>query len=154
MANLYDIDAAILACVDLETGEIIDAEQLQALQLEREQKIENVALWYKNLLSDAAQYKAEKDAFAERERAARAKADRLKAYLQDALQGDKYKSTRVSISYRTTPRVVVDDVLNLPPRYVRFADPEPNKTEIMAAIKAGEEVNGARLENNQSIIIK
>lgn len=154
MASLYEINAAILDCVDLETGEIIDVEKLQALQLEREQKIENVALWYKNLLSDAAQYKAEKEAFAERERAARAKADRLKAYLLDALQGEKYKSTRVNISYRNSNRVVVDDVLNLPPRFVKFADPEPNKTEIAAAIKNGEEVSGAHIERNQSIIIK
>ena len=154
MASLYEINAAILSCVDLETGEIIDVEQLTSLQLEREQKIENVALWYKNLLSDAAQYKAEKDAFAERERAAKAKAESLKAYLLDALQGDKYKSTRVNISYRKSSCVVVDDVLNLPPRFVRFAEPEPNKTEIAAAIKNGEEVSGAHIETSQSIIIK
>lgn len=154
MASLYEIDAAILACVDLETGEIIDAEQLHALQMEREQKIESVALWYKNLLSDAAQYKAEKDAFAERERAARAKADRLKEYLRDALQGDKYQSTRVNISYRNSSCVVVDDVLNLPPRFVKFKDPEPDKVAIKDAIKNGEEVRGAHIEANQSIIIK
>ena len=154
MANLYEINAAILDCVDLETGEIIDIEQLQALQIEREQKIEDVALWYKNLLSDAAQYAAEEAAFKKKKLVAQAKAERLKAYLQDALQGGKYKSTRVSISYRTTPRVVVDDVLNLPPRFVRFAAPEPNKTEIAAAIKAGEIVNGAHMESSESMIIK
>ena len=154
MASLYEINAAILSCVDLETGEIIDVEQLQALQLEREQKIENVALWYKNLLSDAEQYAAEEAAFKKKKQQAQAQAERLKAYLLDALAGEKYKSTRVSISYRNTPRVVVDDVLNLPPRFVRFAAPEPNKTEIAAAIKNGEEVNGAHLESNQSIIIK
>jgi hypothetical protein len=154
MASLYEIDAAILACVDLETGEIIDAEQLQALQMEREHKIENVALWYKNLLSDAAQYAAEEAAFKQKKQRAQAQAERAKAYLLDALQGDKYKSTRVSISYRNSSRVVVDDVLNLPPRFVNFADPEPNKTEIAAAIKNGEEINGAHIENNVSIIIK
>ena len=154
MASLYSINAAILACVDLETGEIIDADQLQALQMEREQKIENVALWYKNLLSDAEQYAAEEAAFKKKKQQAQAQAERLKAYLLDALAGEKYKSTRVSISYRNTPRVVVDDVLNLPPRFVRFAAPEPNKTEIAAAIKNGEEVNGAHMESNQSIIIK
>ena len=154
MSTLYEINAAILACVDLETGEIIDEEQLAALQLEREQKIENVALWYKNLLSDAEQYAAEEAAFKKKKLQAQAQAERLKVFLRDALQGDKYKSTRVSISYRTTPRVIVDDVLNLPPRFVRFAAPEPNKTEIAAAIKAGEEVNGAHIESSQSIIIK
>lgn len=154
MATLYEINAAIMGCVDLETGEIIDVTQLRALQLEREQKIENVALWYKNLLSDAEQYKAEKDAFAEKERAAKAKAERLKEYLLDVLQGDKYKSTRVNVSYRNSSCVVVDDVYNLPPRFVKFKEPEPNKTEIAAAIRNGEEVNGAHIESRQSIIIK
>lgn len=154
MATLYEINAAILDCVDLETGEIIDIERLHELQMEREQKIENVALWYKNLLSDAAQYAAEEAEFKKKKQRAQAQAERAKAYLLDALQGDKYKSARVSISYTTSNRVIVDDVLNLPPRFVRFADPEPNKTEIAAAIKNGEEVNGAHIERNQSIVIK
>ena len=154
MANLYEINAAILSCVDLETGEIIDIDQLHELQMEREQKIENVALWYKNLLSDATQYAAEEAAFKKKKQQAQAQAERVKAYLLDALQGEKYKSARVSVSYRNSPRVVVDDVLNLPPRFVRFADPEPNKTEIAAAIKNGEEVNGAHVESSLSIIIK
>lgn len=154
MANLYAINAAILDCVDLETGEIIDLVRLRALQLEREQKIENVALWIKNLLSDAEQYKEEKDAFAEKERAAKARAEKLKEYLRDALAGEKFKTTRVNVYYSSSNRVIVDDVLNLPPRFVRFADPEPDKKEIMAAIKAGEEVVGAHIESSQSIVIK
>lgn len=154
MATLYEIDAAILSCVDLETGEILDAEQLQALQMEREQKIENVALYYKNVLSDAAAYKAEKDAFAEKERKAKATAESLKKWLADALQGEKYKTARVNISFRSSSCVVVDDVLNLPPRFVKFKDPEPDKVAIKEAIKNGEEVSGARIEASQSIIIK
>ena len=46
--TLYEIDNAILECIDLETGEIIDTDKLDALQLERETKIENVALWIKD----------------------------------------------------------------------------------------------------------
>lgn len=154
MASLYEINAAILACVDLETGEIIDIERLHELQMEREQKIENVALWYKNLLSDAAQYAAEEIAFRTKKQRAQAQAERAKAYLLDALQGEKYKSTRVNITFRKSSSVVVDDVLNLPPRFVRFAEPEPQKMKIMAAIKNGEEVNGAHIESNLSMIIK
>lgn len=154
MATLYDIDAAILACVDLETGEVIDGEQLEALQMERQRKIEGVALWYKNLCSDAAAYKAEKDAFAAKEKAAKQQAERLKQWLADALQGEKYKTPRVSVSFRSSSSVVVEDVLSLPPRFVKFKDPEPDKIAIAAAIKAGEEVSGAHMESKQSISIK
>ena len=153
MANLYDINSEILSCVDAETGEIIDVERLQALQMEREQKVENVALWYKNLLSDAAQYAEEESRFKVKKQRAQAQAARLKEYLFGSLAGEKYKSPRVSISYRTTPRVIVDDVLDLPPQFVKFAAPEPKKQDIMAAIKNGEEVRGAHVESNTSIII-
>lgn len=56
--NLYEIDKAILACIDPETGELIDEAALQDLQMERTQKIKNVALWLKNLNASAAAYKA------------------------------------------------------------------------------------------------
>ena len=46
--TLYEIDNAILDCIDLETGEIIDVDKLNELQLEKETKIENVALWIKD----------------------------------------------------------------------------------------------------------
>ena len=64
MANLYEIDKGIMECLDAETGEVIDPERLDALFMERNQKIENVACWVKNLLSDAEAIKAEKDALA------------------------------------------------------------------------------------------
>ena len=62
MSTLYEIDNAILD----ETGEIIDGERLSELKIERDKKIESVALWYKNLMSDAEQYKLEKQLFAEK----------------------------------------------------------------------------------------
>lgn len=67
MATLYEIDNAILNCCDQETGEIIDIEALDALMMQRTEKIEGIALYIKNLTADAADYKAEKEAFAARE---------------------------------------------------------------------------------------
>ena len=61
--KLYEIDNAIMDCVDMETGEIIDVERLSALQMERDQKIEGIGCWIKNLLSDAKALKEEKDNF-------------------------------------------------------------------------------------------
>ena len=58
--NLYEINEALYGCVDEETGEIIDAEKLEALSLAFDEKVENIALWIKNLLADAAAIKAEK----------------------------------------------------------------------------------------------
>ena len=51
--TIYDIDNAILECIDMETGEIIDTDKLNELELERESKIEGVACWIKDLKAEA-----------------------------------------------------------------------------------------------------
>lgn len=154
MANLYEINQAITECLDKETGEIIDMEKLEELQLEREAKIENVALWYKNLLSDAEAYKAEKNAFAEKEQKAKNKAESLKKYLESALAGDSFKSARVNVSYRQSESVIIDDVFSLDDRFLKYAEPTADKVAIKAALKSGEDVKGVHLEQKSNIQIK
>lgn len=41
--NLYEIDEAILTCINPETGEVDDLDRLTKLQMERDRKVENVA---------------------------------------------------------------------------------------------------------------
>ena len=61
MASLYEINKEILECVDMESGEIIDEERLQNLAFEKNDKLENIALWIKNLKAEAEMVKAEKN---------------------------------------------------------------------------------------------
>lgn len=154
MATLYEIDEAILACIDQETGEIIDGEKLDALQIEREEKLENVALWIKDLKAEAEALKAEKLAFAERQKAAESKAESLKKWLADALAGEKFKTTKVAVSFRKTQSVQVSDIWELDEKFVKYAEPTADKAAIKAAIKAGEEVNGATLIESVSLSVK
>lgn len=153
--KLYEIDVQILeCCIDQETGEIIDAEKLEALQVEREQKIENVALWIKNLTAETTAYKAEKMAFAERQKKAEEKAESLKKWLADALGGTNFKTTKAAVSFRKTQSVQVSDIWALGEEFVKYADPTPDKNAIKAALKAGQEVNGAELIESISVSIK
>ena len=108
MATLYEIDAAIMDCVDTETGEIIDEEKLNALLMERSAKLEGVALWIKNLDSDAAAIRAEREALEKRQKAAENKATSLRAWLANALSGQKFSTARVAISYRKSVSTEVD----------------------------------------------
>ena len=151
--NIYEIDAAMLECIDPETGEV-DAEQLEALNLLREQKIENAALWLKNLKSDVTELKAEKKAFEDRIKSKQSKIDGLTAYLMNALDGAKFETPRCAISYRKSESVNVTDLSKIPTDYLRFAPAEPDKTAIKAAIKAGETVDGAELIERKSVTIK
>ena len=82
--NLFEIKNEIMNCWDQETGEIFDSKKMDQLEMERDTKIENIALYIKNLTADAEALKTEKQSFAERQKAAENKAESLKT-TQDAL---------------------------------------------------------------------
>lgn len=155
MANLYEIDQAIMDCVDPETGEIIDPERLDALFMEREQKIEGVALWIKNLLSDAAAIKVEKEALDKREKAATAKADSLKKWLAQALEGQKFSTAKCAVSFRKSTKLEVVNADIIPTEFmVETVTSKPDANAIKALLKAGQEVSGCRLVENLNAQIK
>lgn len=154
MATLYEIEQAIMDCVDLETGEIIDIEKLDQLQMDKDVKIENTALFIKNLLSDADQIREEEKKLADRRRVCENKAKSLKEYLSGFLGGEKFKTPRVAISYRKSKSVDVQDITALPKEYLKYSEPTANKTEIKKAIEAGTAVPGCVLVENSNIQIK
>ena len=151
--TLYEIDAAIRGLIDTDTGEITDFEALDSLQMAREQKIENIALAYKNAMADAAAYKAEEDSFAQRRKKAANKAADLKAYLEYALAGQTFQTTKVDIRYRASKRLVIEEGTVLPEEYTTVTI-EPNKTAIKEAIASGISVEGCTLQDNSNIQIK
>ena len=159
MMKLYEIDNAILECVDLETGEIIDPHKLSNLQMERDAKIENVACWIKDLKAEAEAIKQEKQALAERQKVAENKAESLKKWLAYALDGQKFSTSKCAVSFRKTEVVDVttDGLNNLMKEHdelLTYKAPEPNKTAIKQAIKDGLNVAGVQLVQNISTIIK
>jgi hypothetical protein len=73
MASLYEIIGQIENFdyqFDEETGEMLNAKDLDELEIAKSEKVENVCLYIKNLLADAEAYKREKDSFAEKQRRA------------------------------------------------------------------------------------
>lgn len=153
--KLYEIDQRIAECIDMETGEVTDFEKLNTLEIERTQKLENIALAYKNAKAEAAALKAEKEAFAEREKRAKSRMDWLSGYLKFVLDGEKFKTTKVEVSFRRSEAVCVEcEALDLPQEYLTCKDPEPNKTAIKEALKAGIEIEGCHIESRVNISVK
>lgn len=157
--NLYEIEQEIMSCVDEETGEVIDFEKLNALTLERDRKIESLALWVKNLKAEADAYKKEKDSFAQKQKSAENRAEQIKKYLSGYLNGTAFKSTRVSVSFRTSESTEVFDLNALMgyddcDSYLKYKDPEPDKTAIKDAINSGIKLPGCRIVENNNIQIK
>lgn len=141
--NLYEIEKELMNCVDEETGEIIDIEKLEELQLEREKKIENIACWIKNLVSDAEALKAEEAVLAERRKRAESKSEQLRAYLDSVLCGSKFESSKVIAFYRKSKAVELDESFvkwakdSGCDEYLTYKQPVPNKAAIKAAILSG-----------------
>lgn len=152
--NLFEIEREIMSCVDMETGEIIDTEKLDQLAMERDTKIENIACWIKNLSAEAAALKEQKQTFADRQKAAENKMESLKKYLATYLNGQKFATDKVAVSFRKTSSVNVTDVSLVPEEYLKYAEPTVDKTAVKNAIKAGIEVAGAEIVEGQSISIK
>ena len=157
MAKLYDLVREIEDFefeVDEETGEILNAEDLDNLELEKNEKIEQLCLWIKNLKSDAAAYKAEKDSFAKKQKAAENEAESIKNYIAYILAGEKFKTDRVTVSYRKSEQVECLDMSLVDDDYLRFKEPELDKTKIKKALKEGIKVGGCMLVERQNMNIK
>lgn len=157
--NLYEINAEMAACVilDEETGELIgvDTERLNALELMRDTKIENLVLWIKNRVALAKALKEEKSAIDKRMKQVETSVENLKAYLKEALEGETFESQKGKVSYHTSYSTNVLDMEKLPEEYKRYKyTVEPDKTAIGKAIASGVQVAGAERVQNVSVIIK
>ena len=156
--TLYEIDKALMDFefeVDEETGEILNASDLDELQMARQDKIENIGLYIKNLEAEKEAVKHEKDNFADREKRLGKKIESLKGYLGYALQGQKFSTPKVAVSFRKSESVLVKDEYLVPDKYCEFTMVrKPNKTNLKKALKDGEEIMGVELVEKQNISIK
>ena len=161
--NLYEINEAVNTAfnlaVDPETGEVNDEQLylLDLLELERDRKIENIALLIKNLKADAAALKAEKDAFAKRQKQTENKVNSLMNYLESALNGEKFSTDKCAISWRRSSKIVLNEgctIYDIDTHFLRMQEPELDKVAIKAALKDGITIEGVHEEPTMSMTLK
>lgn len=160
--SLWQIDNAIMECLDFETGEVTDFERLEQLVLARDAKIEGVALYIKNLQSTAAAIRAEEIGLADRRREMERKVERLKEYLTTALDGAKFETPRVKMSFRSSTSVEIGDELRLlewleknhHDECVEYKLPKIRVSEVGKLLKEGKEVPGACLVTKSNLQLK
>lgn len=160
--SLYEIDRAILALVDPETGEIVDGDAFDQLQMERESKLENIACWIKNLTAEGAALRAEEVALADRRKAVERKVERLKKYLSEELDGEKFQTAKCAVTFRKTTSVEIADAALTATwledsgygDLVTYATPKISKAELGKILKSGREVPGAELVDGLSMGVK
>ena len=155
--TLFEIDKAIM---DFEfevneDGEILNPNALEELEMAREQKIENVGLYIKNLEAEATAVENQEKIFADRKKRIRKKIEGLKGFLGYALQGEKFKTDRVEMSFRKSESVLVKDEYLIPDEYCDFTVMrKPNKKNIKDALKHGKELMGVELVEKQNVQIR
>lgn len=161
--TLYEIDKKISEFpfdVDENSGEILNIEDFEALQMAREEKVENVALYIKELLAEKDAIKTERDNLDERMKSKERKADSLKRYLAQALAGEKFESPKVKVSYRKSQQIVLAGEFdewaqkNAPELLTVKTTYTPSKTAIKEALLGGKTVKYATLIENKNIQIK
>lgn len=152
--NIYEIDSQILSCIDEETGEILDVERLEKLIQDKNNKIESVACWYKNTVAEAEAIRNEISNLKARKERDEKLAENLKRYISDVLDGEKFRTAKVSVSYRKSSSVEVDDVYRLPDEFLTYKAPEPKKSLLKSAIDNGQKFEGVRIVEKMNIQIK
>lgn len=161
--KLYEIPGTIRAAldrieVDEETGEIINAADLDAVEAEAHEKLESTALYVRELNAESDALKAEIERLTDRRRSLEKRSTFLKCLMLqglDALGATKLKTPMVTISVRTSKAVELDaDALDvLPEGFIRIKR-EADKTAIKAAIERGFCMLGAHLVENRSLTMR
>nr|DAG06576.1 MAG TPA: resistance protein [Caudoviricetes sp.] len=159
--KLYQISDAIRQALDHieldeETGEILNADELHAVEAEAADKIEATALYLRELDAEAKAAKDEADRMLARVKSMQKRSDYLKAMLLDALHATgKVKTGRVTVSIRTTKAVEIAEGADLPEAYTTVKTTvSPNKVAIKQALLDGVEVPGCHIEERESVQIR
>lgn len=165
--KLYEINEGIAALRDFgadpETGEILDmsdediAELVGVLQLDKEEKLENIACLIKELKKESEALEQTKKEVAARYdaeiNARKRRMESLKTYVEMNMEPEeKIKTMRASIFWKKNPSSVQVDFTQLPVAYYKIRDPEADKTAIKKALDAGEDIPGAWLLEGETHI--
>ena len=138
---------------------------LDGMEQELVRKAENVAVYIKNMESEAKTLKTEEDKLKARRQAKENAAKRMREYLMGCMKQaniSKIDEPRAIISLRNNPESVEisdeNDFISWAnedhDEYLRYKAPEINKTAVKNALKSGAEIPFAALTRSQSLTIK
>lgn len=160
--NIYDLTNEYTALLDMLEDPDVDPEVLQdtmeAIGGEIEDKADSYAKVMKVLEGDVNTLDAEIKRLGTKKQTLKNNIDRMKNTLEMAMRAcekPKFKTTLFSFSIQKNPaRVVISDESKIPAAYWDQPDPVINKTRIKDALKAGEQIDGATMEQGESLRIR
>ena len=153
--KLFEINEEIENLIDFSTGEILDPEAFDKLQMARTEKLQNIALLYKNMTSDAKQLKELEKEYSDRRKRCEKTAEWCKETLARELDGEKLEDEkkRFKISWRKSEKVEITNEDIVPAEFVKQTI-SFDKLAMKDAMKNGNVIEGVQLVETQSIQIK
>jgi len=138
-------------------GEVSDIliDKIEALELEHDEKVSNIACMIKNIDSESSALKNEKKSIDARIKQKDSTVSSLKTYLSTWMKGEKFEDHRCAVSWRKSKSVIITDELVLSCRYItEVVTKKIDKKMIKLEIDGGCNVEGAKVVENQNIQIK
>ena len=163
--NLYELNQNFNNLIEvLENTEDENLKELiknsmDQLALETNEKIENIIKYIKNLEAEAEALEKESKRLNDRKIKTLKKVDNLKGYLKDftsSLESKKYNTGIFNISIRkNAAAIIIENDFLVPDEFckaeiIRKVD----KVALKEKLKAGEVIEGVKLQQTESIIIK
>ena len=120
------------------------------------EKLEGYAMVLKNIESDIAGIKSEEKRLADRRKSMESNLARIKENMADALltvEGNRVKTEKFTFSFRKSTSVQIENDAAIPPQFIKV-EKTISRAELAKALKAGEQIEGAQLVENQSLSIR
>ena len=152
--NIFNEEDLMSMCSYDYTDEFNEA-MFEGLRIERDRKIENIALWVIEDEAMAKSIKEQENKLKERREILEQRIEKRKEFLRYIAEGKKLKTDRVTVSYRTSKVVKITNEEIIPIKYktVKTAV-SVSKDDIKKDLQAGKTVEGAELETRISTLVK
>ena len=162
MRKLYEIQDDLARIIEIgadryvdgESGEIISKEDFENLQMEWQDKIEGVALGYKNEDAEAKSIKEEIDKLTERMNRHKRKAEGYKNFLAMVLDGKKFETAKALVKPTKSKVCEWDGSFEGLEKYAIPQEPKFDKAQARKDLLAGVEVPHCTLVEKTGVCIK
>lgn len=165
MESLYELSEQIRNFefkIDEETGEVLNVDELNQINMKFDEKAENIIKYIKNLDAEAQALKNEEDSIKGRRQAKERKIESLRRYLSGIMQANdrqKIEFTSGVATFRKSNVVEVDDKFLTWARMSERSEflnmkLDINKGAIKEALKNGEALQFAHLVEKNNLQIK
>ena len=162
-----DGNGDIIEDVEAYKGKMLTAwfDTLEGIEGEFEEKVESIAIYYKQLTAEARMLKAEKATIAKRQSQKERQIKSLETYLFNSMKAigrNKVDMPKAVVTIRNNaPSLVVDDEIKFVnwaqknnDNLLKYEMPSIKKNDVKALCKMGEKIPFVHMESKQSLSIK